>query len=331
MFYSTKNAFLIKLLYLFQPYPPFIEIEVTTRCNLRCLICEHTYWHEPSRDMPFEQFKSIVDQFPKLKWIGLTGIGESFLNKDFMRMLRYVKSKNIFVELYDTFYFIDEEAAKELVELPIDKIFVSLDAATKETYEKIRVGSDFDRVIGNVKYLIKIKMETKSYFPEIAFHYIISKENVNEVSNYIELVSSLAQGQDVSIQFTRMLHSYPEVEGLFTEVPEEIIEAVKVKARELGSKVSWNADIPSSKPVISKCTEWMMPFVFVTGHVIPCCSGNEAGNREFQKQTALGNVFEKSFMEIWQGKKYKVLREKLRKGDSPLPCKNCCLYDTGQK
>ena len=66
-----------------------MEIEVTTRCNLKCIICEHTYWDEPNRDMSFEQFKGIVDQFPKLKWIGLTGIGESFINKDFMKMLRY--------------------------------------------------------------------------------------------------------------------------------------------------------------------------------------------------------------------------------------------------
>ncbi|MFC1755621.1 radical SAM protein, partial [Thermoproteota archaeon] len=112
--YNTKNPFLIKLLQLLNPYPVYIEIEVTTRCNLRCIMCEHTYWKEKSQDMPFKDFKMIVDQFPHLIWIGLTGIGESFMNKDFLKMLRYVKSRKISVELFDTFYFIDNEIGQEI-------------------------------------------------------------------------------------------------------------------------------------------------------------------------------------------------------------------------
>ncbi|MFQ6118808.1 MAG: hypothetical protein ACE5KE_02860, partial [Methanosarcinales archaeon] len=68
------RIFLKKLFPWTVPYPPSIEIEPTTRCNLRCTICEHTYWNEKGRDMSFKEFKGIVDQFPRLKWIGLTGI-----------------------------------------------------------------------------------------------------------------------------------------------------------------------------------------------------------------------------------------------------------------
>ena len=105
--FATKNPFLIKLLYWLEPYPSYLEIEVTTRFPLKCVFCERTYWQEANRDMTFPEFKSIIDQFPRLKWIGLTGIGESFVNKDFLRMLRYVKEKNIFVELYDNFFLVD--------------------------------------------------------------------------------------------------------------------------------------------------------------------------------------------------------------------------------
>jgi MoaA/NifB/PqqE/SkfB family radical SAM enzyme len=291
-------------------------------------MCEHTYWQEPNRDMSFEEFKSIIDQFPKLKWIGLTGIGESFVNKDFMKMLRYVKEKNIFVELYDTFYFIDEETAKELIEMGIDKIFISLDAATKETYEKIRIGSNFERVINNLKNFFQFKKEKKIYFPQIAFHYIVNKLNLQEIPQYIEQVYSLTQGEKTSIQFSRMLHEFKEAKGLFVEIPEEIIQKTDQKAKELGIKVVWSADVPQSKPPITKCAEWTMPFIFVTGHVIPCCAGNEAGHRQFQKETAMGNIFEKPFKEIWKGEKYKNLRRQLRQGKVPLPCQNCCLYET---
>lgn len=331
LLFGTKDPLLLKFLYWLEPYPSYIEIEVTTRCGLKCIMCEHTYWKEKNRDMSFSEFKSIVDQFPGLKWIGLTGIGESFLNKDFIKMLGYVKGKDIFVELYDNFYFLDNKTIKELFELGIDKIFISLDAATKETYEKIRVGSNFGKVVNNLKTLFRLKKERKAYFPQIGFHYIVNKLNLKEIPQYIDLVHSLTNGQNTVIRFTRMLHSFKEVENLFTEIPPEIIKLSEDKAKKLGIEVDWNADVPTEKPSLEKCTEWTMPFVFATGDVIPCCAGNEAGNRDFQKRTALGNVFEKSFKEIWKGQKYTDLRKKLKEGKVPPACINCSLYKLPEK
>lgn len=327
-FYGTGSACRIKLLHWLAPYPSYIEIEVTTRCNIKCIICEHTYWNEESRDMSFESFKKVVDQFPKLKWIGLTGIGESFINKDFMKMLRYVKSKSIYAELYDSFYFIDERIAKELIEMGVDRIFASIDGATKETYEKIRDGSNFERVINNVRNLIRLKKEMNAYYPELDFHYIITKTNIHEIPQYIELVYSL-NSENSKIQFTRMIYKFKEVDDLFIEVPKEAVEKAERKALELGVRLGWNANIPQVKPPITQCTAWIMPFIFVTGDVIPCCAGNEANRREFQKKYSLGNIFKKSFKEIWNGEKYREFRRMISKGEVPMQCKNCCIFDMG--
>lgn len=326
LFWGRRHPLITKLLYWLESYPSYMEIEVTTRCNLSCVMCERTYWDEPNRDMSFERFKMIVDQFPRLKWIGLTGIGESFMNKDFMKMLRYVKSKNIIVELYDTFYFIDEKTSQELIEMGIDIIFVSLDAATRETYEKIRVGSSFDRVADNVKTMVKLRQEMNATFPRLQFHYIVNKLNYFEIPQYIELVDSFSNKEKFRIQFSRMLHEFEQTRDLFMEVPPETIAETERKAEETGIPVVWNLDVGLNKKPLNQCVEWTMPFIFVTGHVIACCSGNEAGQRELQKATALGNVFEKSFADIWHGKKYKNLRKLLINGKVPPPCSNCCLY-----
>ncbi|MBI4101549.1 MAG: SPASM domain-containing protein [Candidatus Nealsonbacteria bacterium] len=327
LLFATKNSFFLKLLYWLEPYPSYLEVEVTTRCNLKCIICERTYWQEANRDMSFEEFKGIVDQF-KLKWIGLTGIGESFLNKDFLRMLRYVKEKNVFVELYDNFFLVDKKTAQELIAMGIDRFFISLDAATKKTYEAIRVGSNFERVIANLQDFFALKREMKAHFPEIAFHYIVNRLNLSEIPQYIELVHSLTGGRNTTVQFTRMLHSFKETEDLFVEIPEKTVLETEKKAKELNLRVVWSADAPKTKPEIKKCAEWTMPFIFANGDVIPCCAGNEAGNRDFQKKTALGNVFRQSFKEIWRGEKYKNLRKMLREGKAPAACYNCPLYQT---
>lgn len=324
---KTGNYIIKKLDKLNLFYPVFIEVEVTTRCNLRCIICEHTYWNEPPKDMSFEEFKKIIDQFPMLCWIGLTGIGESFMNKDFLKMLDYIKTrKKSFVELYDTFYFIDKDVADKLIELKIDRIFVSLDAAQKNTYEKIRCGSNFERVIDNVHYLFKTKKKKNSKFPKVDFHFIVNKLNFKEIIDFIELVDSLRENFPVEIQFTRMLHKFPEIGDLFMEVPEEIIKLAEEIADRKQIRLIWNQNVPSIKPPIKECTAWSMPFIFVNGDVICCCASNEANKRDFQKNYRFGNIFEKTFKEIWFSENYKKFRRDITKGKIPIQCVDCPIY-----
>jgi len=320
-----------KLIYWLRPYPPYIEIEVTTRCNMKCVMCEHTYWNEPEKDMSFEEFKYILDQFPRLHWIGLTGIGESFLNKDFLKMLSFAKSKSFIVEIYDNFSLIDKDTASELIRLKIDTVYASIDAATKETYEKIRPGGNFERVINNVRYFMEAKRIKGAPLTAFNFHYIISKYNIHELLAYLELVHSLAQGLNPIVQFTRLLHSYKEINDLFVEVPQDLILKAEDKARELGITLSWNANTKGVKPLPTKCIEWTMPFIFVTGDVIPCCAGNEANRRDFQKAYSLGNIFKTRFKDIWRGNKYKQLIDSLCRGRFPPPCRDCCLYREDNK
>ena len=319
---------LYRLLPALAPYPQALEVEVTTRCHLRCTICEHTYWKEPPRDMTFEEFKRIVEQFPKLKWIGMTGIGSSFLNKDFLEMLRYLKSKSIFVEFYDSFDLIDEKAARQLIEMNIDKIWLSMEAATKETYEKIRAGTSFDKILNNVKNLIRLKMEMQNPFPELWFHYIINKDNEHEMPQFVELVHSLVQNDDMNyatlIFFTNLLH-FKEVEHLRPTITKEIMDRTLEKGRELGIFINWNENVSRSEP-ITKCTKWLEPFVLVTGHVQPCCCINEANEREFQKKYAFGNLLETDFHNIWKSAEFAQFRRMLRTGKLPEVCKNCRVY-----
>jgi len=331
-FWGMKdNHFIAKLSQMRTPYPSYTEIEVTTRCNLRCIMCEHTYWNEETRDMSFETFKKIVDGFPNLKWIGLTGIGESFLNKDFLKMLRYVKSKSVYVELYDTFFFIDEKTARELIEIGVDLILASIDGATKETYEKIRRGSDFERVINNVKTLVELKREMNSYFPRLGFHYIISTINLKEIPHYIEMVHSICGDQKTEILFSRVLHEFDEIQDIFTQVPDKIVlEATKL-AKELGILIRLGRDVPKTKPPVTQCVAWTMPFIFVTGHVVPCCVTNEANRRDFQKRHNLGNVFERNFNEIWHSRNYTNFREMIRAGKVPVQCIKCPIFEVDKK
>jgi len=309
------------------PYPKTMEVEVTTRCHLKCRICEHSYWKEPARDMSFDEFKRVVDQFPDLKWIGLTGIGSSFINKDFLAMLRYLKSRNVFIEFFDTFDLVDEKVSRELVDIGVDKIWVSMDAATKETYESIRVGARFERTLGNINKLFAEKKKRGRRLPEVWFHYIINKDNVAEMPKYVDLVKQIADGGNnyaTLIYFTSLLY-FNEVKDLIPQIPAETKAEVLKKAHEAGIFVNWNENVSCDKP-IRDCTKWVEPFVLVTGHVQPCCAMNMANDREFQKENSWGNLLTEDFKDIWDSPKVREFKKRINSNIRPAVCKNCRIY-----
>lgn len=326
-----RDLFLVRLYPWFVFYPRYFELEITTRCDLKCTMCEHTYWKEKPRDLTLEQFKHIVDQFPDLKWLGTTGIGSSFLNKDYLVMLDYVKKKRVYVELFDPCHRLSADLAQRIVAGGlIDRLYISMDGASKETYEKIRVGADFDVVKENIKNVVKIKREHKTMFPEISFHYIISKDNYREVPRMIELVYELTARDNIGVMFSHLLHPFNEIKDKVFILPREIKEETMKLSKKYGVRAIWGKNAREERQPIEKCTEWMMPFIFADGSVIPCCAGNEANRRDFQVQHRLGNVFEENFKDIWEGSKYRQLRDSIHRGGVPIPCQGCPGYKTGK-
>jgi len=311
------------------PYPRQLEVEVTTACDLKCVICEHTYWTEKPRHMTFDQFRAVLSQFPGVRWVGLTGIGSGFLNPDYMKMLEILKlEKRCFVEFFDHFLSIDEERARRIVEIGINKIWVSLEAATKESYNRIRVGSDFDIVIGNVRTLMRIKRQMKSPIPELWFHFIINRYNEGQMEEYVDLVADLcAEDRELSapvIYWTNLL-PFDEIVDLHSRPTREYMAGIERKCRQRGIFSIFNENLSCDKPMRS-CTKWNEPFVLVTGHVQPCCALNEANDRPYQERHAFLNLFEADFREWWNSGEKDTFVKNLRKGIVNPVCKNCHIF-----
>jgi MoaA/NifB/PqqE/SkfB family radical SAM enzyme len=311
------------------PYPKQLELEVTTACNLRCIMCEHTYWTEKPRHMTFEQFKHIVDQFPGLKWIGMTGIGSGFLNPDYMKMLTFLKQqRHCFVEFFDHFSLLTEDVSRELVAIGINKVWVSLESARRESYNRMRVGSDFDGVIANIRAMMKVKREMKSPIPELWFHFIINRHNIDEMEEYVELVADLARAEmSLSapiIYWTRLL-AFDEVEQLVAVPSPARMREVAKKCRSYGIFPIINENVVCDKPMRS-CTKWNEPFVLVTGHLQPCCALNEANDRPYQEEHAFMNILDTDFRRWWRSPEKEKFVENLKKGIVNPVCKNCHIF-----
>ncbi len=319
---------------LFIGFPQVVEIEVTTRCNKKCIICEHTYWKEPNKDLTFTEFKNIIANFPKLKWVNLTGEGDAFLNRDYLKMIEYLKKRDVYVALVDSFDLINKEIAEKLITLGVDVIYISFDAGTKETYEKIKVGCNFKKTINNIRTLLELKRKYNSPIPVIYFRYIVNKLNLYEMEKFLEIVHSFDKdllGIGSTIEFTGLLY-FPEIEELFIpKIPDNIVKKVIKKAEDLDLKISFvHPTHPKNLPPMHYCYAWQEPYIMMGGHVMPCCAVLMSNKRDFLRKHAFGNIFEKSFKEIWFSERYKNFRKMVisKREKVPILCAGCRAYNT---
>ncbi|HCV25139.1 MAG: hypothetical protein CME13_14095 [Gemmatimonadetes bacterium] len=331
-FYGVHSRPVAWLLNKYAPYPPYIEVEITTTCDLRCTMCEHTYWDEPQVMMPYEKLVSILDQFPKLRWVDFTGIGESFLHPHYIDMVSEAKRRGVYYELYDAMHRCTPDLSEELVKMGVNRIQPSIDGCTKETYENIRVRAKWEEVYANLEGLHRAKDKYNKRLPEVSYHFIIQKQNAHEMGDYVKMVRGLAQKQAVTITFTELLKEFPKIIGQKYDVSDDERAHVNEIGRSQKVNIRWNRKMQRAKTNAKKCTLWHQPFIFVDGSVIRCCTSNEHNERDRQREHALGNVFEQSFQEIWDGERYRGLRKSLREGGMyDAGCADCPTFECESK
>ncbi|GBD97941.1 MAG TPA: radical SAM protein [Nitrospirae bacterium] len=317
------------------PVPRFFEMETTTICNKKCFICEHTHWTEGTqeiRHITLEEFKHVANQFPNVRWVNLTGEGSSFLNNDFIPMIKYLRNNfKTSVWLVDHLSDITHEKLKELQTL-IHGIYISIDGATKGTYEFIKEGCDFDKVVNNIKYLLQLKRERNSPFPNIHFRYVIIKENVNEIPQFLDLINSMGKpwewGGVAGVEFAGLLY-FPTVDNHYVRnIPGDLAE--ELKKRKNGIFFRFDHVVEDMNPPIDCCLAWMEPYIMLPGYVIPCCGVLMSNNRQHLRDYSFGNVFEKDFKEIWKSDYYSKFRRMVVTPDAPVPrvCSECRGYQT---
>jgi len=312
------------------PFPLMVEVEVSTACNLRCRHCEigsEIDWGQPPKLMPYDSFLRILDQFPLLVFVDLTGIGEPILNPRFLDMVKEVKRRGIWIEGFDHFGLWDEKVTDFMLDVKFNRIQPSVDGATKETYEFIRERADFDVVCKNLRYLFQQKKERGCHLPTVDFHFIVMDHNEHELVQFVRLVRELAGDQRVGLQFTEVLREFPGIRAKKVPITERHMAEVRAEAKRQRIQVWFNRNSEGRpKADMRQCSAYLMPFTFISGDVVPCCAQNEAGNRPLQIQRAMGNIFQQSFRDIWKGGPYTELRRKMRRGETPDYCEECPVF-----
>ena len=168
------------------PFPVDVIVEVTRYCNLACMMCPYPNLKRPRGHMSFETFKKIVDEVARENpatriWLAIMG-EPLMLGEDIADYIAYAKEQAVEeVCLNTNAVLLNRQMAEKLIESKLDKVLVSIDGFTKEAYDKIRIGGNFEKVYENVENFLKLKKSMKTETPEIITQFIVMEENEDEV------------------------------------------------------------------------------------------------------------------------------------------------------
>lgn len=333
--------------------PPWVQVEVTTKCNLACPRCFRSTLVEKERDkdMSLETFSKIVQGIDSIDEIVFLGTGEAFMNPKFLEMLRLARARGVIISIATNGMLLNEEIIKDLIDLKVYIVNFSIDGVKKETFERIRVGSDFERVISNIKKLDDAKKKLGSRYPRLDACYTIYRDNINELPDVINLAHRLGIATvnlETAISFNKLGRQY-EIYSLNPDHVQKIYDETKKRAKVLGIHIpSFPLPLEACRVRLVCSSPWRYILVRCDGMVFPCTYYHhytvnyhwvKDGRLVIEKTNALGecmgDVNKESARKIWNNQKYRTLRDELRTGREKAPHKGCIfltgIQSTGNK
>ena len=288
--------------------PLSVSIEPTTSCNLRCPECPSGVrsFSRPTGMLKQELFQSVIDQLaPTLSYLIFYFQGEPYLHPLLTDMVRYASSKSIYTATSTNAHFLNDEAARQTVESGLDRLIISIDGTTQDTYESYRVGGKLNKVIEGTENIIRWKRKLKSKTPHVIFQFLVVKPNEHQINDVRKLAEQLGVNE-VALK-TAQIYDYKNGSDLIPSV-------------EKYSRYTKNSDgVYSIKnQMLDHCWKmWHSCVITWDGKVVPCCFDKDA-------HFTLGNLNQNSFQEIWRGEKYQEFRSSLLRSRSEIEiCKNC--------
>lgn len=291
-------------------YPEVLSIFLTTRCNLRCFICNrHDHKGE---DLQFENIYKLKNAIRYASVIDLTGWGECFLYPRFDDVLRYIFSLNgsrNLIQISTNGTLLSRSRA-ELLKGHIRSIVISVNAASAATYNRDMEQGDYQKTLASIRvFLAALNQSERS---RVRLHFVAHRDNYHEIPDFVRLAQSVGV-TSVSVGHYLVDREGREEYALLANKDgynAAVSQAEKI-GRELGVVLQARSFFSEGKEGNVKCYDPVSAcFIRISGDVSPCC---------YCGSYSIGNVYRNDFESVWFGEEYARLRRVRH-----LPaCKTC--------
>ena len=326
--------------------PAFLQIEPVGQCNLRCQMCAIQFRQDgppygPLAFMAFDDFVRLVDQFPGLKELHLQGLGEPMMHPRFFDMVAYAAGQGVTVSTNSNLTLLNERRAEACVTSGLARLHVSVDGATAETYERIRVRSKLAKVTRSLGLLRDAKARHDGAGPRVQMVSVIMRQNLHELPDLVRFAAEWGMerlwvqhlchdfGEDQLPAHYRPMRDFVQHQTLLEDDPGRVdsyFGEARAIAGELGVDLRLPRTVPRPHPPGTpgrkRCSwPWDQAYVSYQGLAMPCCMVSTPDRANF------GNMVEAGAEAVWNAPEFAAFRARLDSDDPPELCRSCAVYN----
>ena len=288
--------------------PVALSVEPTTSCNLRCPECPSGLrsFTRPTGMLDKNFFRSFIGQVHKhTAYLTFYFQGEPFLNPDFLEMVKEAVGKKMYTSTSTNAHYLDEATARKVVESGMQRLIISIDGITQETYEQYRIGGKLEKVLDGTRNLVRWKKQLQSSTPHLIFQFLVVRHNEHEIESLLALARQT--GVDEVRLKTAQVYDYEQGNPLIPH--NENYSRYKLLP---------DGTYKLKNKLLNHCWKmWHSCVITWDGKIIPCCFDKDA-------KYVMGDLKERSFSEIWKSGAYDSFRASLLKGRNEIDiCRNC--------
>ena len=288
--------------------PMTVSIEPTTACNLKCPECPSGLraFSRPTGNLKIDFFRKTIEElYSNLLYLIFYFQGEPYFDPKFLDMVKDAHDKGIYTITSTNGHFLNNANARKTIESGLDRMIISVDGTTQETYENYRIGGKLDVVLQGARNMVAMKKEMNSKTPHLIFQFLVVKPNEHQIEDIYQLAEEI--GIDEVKLKTAQVYDY--------EGGNELIPTIEKYSRYAQQK---NGTYKIKNKLSNECWKlWHACVITWDGSVVPCCFDKDATHK-------LGDLKESSFATLWQGEAYQKFRSDLLRGRDQIDiCKNC--------
>ena len=316
-FYRVWNVVLLRTSYylsrlsgkaIHRGLPFSLSIEPTTACNLGCPECPSglKQFTRPTGKLDLQLHRRMLSQVKNsVFYINYYFQGEPFLHPQFLELIKDAKKEGIYTATSTNGHFIDATKAGEIVQSGLDRLIISIDGLTQETYENYRVHGELSKVISATKHLVAAKREAGSQTPHLIFQFLAVKPNEHEIPAVFSLGKEMGI-DEVRIK-TAQLYDFKNGNPLMPH--DESYSRYKLQA---------DGTYALKFKTGNHCWRmWSGSVLTWDGKVVPCCFDKDARH-------VLGSIEQTDFNEVWRDQRYQAFRQAILTDRSKISiCQNC--------
>jgi len=327
--------------------PLWLNMTNTTKCNLKCIMCNQAYGKIEELRMNAEVYNKIVKEFyPFLRTVQLTAIGEPMMTPHLLSKIDDMIHYGVKLEMVTNGVLMKGDALLSKLAASSELITLSLDGATPETFNSIRQGADFHKIIKNIERFNHFRFLTpEEKRTRLNINFILMKRNIRELPDLVDIAANLGVQTIICSHLVlyekgleeEMLIHHPKLSNQFTAqaakraaehkieiiLPPPFIESPVTEQSEKCSSIEpplkeSSPDSPATYQGERCYFLWRRVYIGHHGQVVPCClSGIDA----------FGSIENQPFPEVWNNPRYQHYRRRVHTLNPPEHCKTCYLIN----